>query len=101
MGILAHPPEDFRKLRLYELVQTKSDTSDGAAERAESFIRAATPLVDLIIAGPMREFTLHNRDHSKKLLHLAEYVNNGLTPPIVDGAAKRVAIELNKACWIR
>src|ERR1035437_3662875 len=74
MGILAHPPEDFRKLRLYQLLRAKSDASDGAAERAELFIKAATPLVDLIIAGPMREFTLHNRDHSKKLLHLAEYV---------------------------
>ena len=27
--------------------------------------------MDLVIAGPFREYTLHNRDHCKKLLHLA------------------------------
>lgn len=74
MAILAHAPEDFRKLRLYQLLRSKSNASDGAAERAEAFIQAATPLVDLIIAGPLREFTLHNRDHCKKILHLAEYI---------------------------
>jgi molecular chaperone HtpG len=74
MAILVPPPEDFRKLKLYELLCANSSPSDGAAERTEVFVQAATPLVDLIIAGPFREFTLHNHDHCKKILHLAEYL---------------------------
>ena len=31
-------------------------------------------MVDLVAAGPFRTFTLHNRDHATKLLHLTEHV---------------------------
>jgi HD superfamily phosphodiesterase len=44
---------------------------DGTADKVREFIRVATPMVDLIIAGPFKEYTLHNRDHAKKLIHLA------------------------------
>lgn len=52
----------------------KASPEDGIAERAKVFIATATPLVDLIISGPFKEYTLHNRDHSKKIVHLADNV---------------------------
>jgi molecular chaperone HtpG len=47
--------------------------SDGLAERVETLIRTISPLLDLVIAGPFREYTLHNPAHAKKLVHLCEY----------------------------
>jgi len=70
MPIIPVAPSDVRKCRLYEVLLKKSAPEDGAAERAESFLQSAVPMVDLTIAGPFKEYTLHNRDHSKKLLHL-------------------------------
>jgi len=52
----------------------RSTPNDGLAERINQFINAATPLLDLVISGPFKEYTLHNRNHSKKLLHLADYL---------------------------
>jgi molecular chaperone HtpG len=70
MPIIPGAPSDFKKCRLYELLLKKSSPEDGAGERAEVFLQSATPIVDLTIAGPFKEYTLHNRDHSKKLVHL-------------------------------
>jgi hypothetical protein len=52
----------------------KSTAADGLSERIETLIRVATPLLDLIIAGPFRKYTLHNPGHAKKLVHLAEHL---------------------------
>ncbi|HEV2488594.1 MAG TPA: ATP-binding protein [Candidatus Acidoferrales bacterium] len=60
-------------------MREKSSAADGAAEKAAILIEAASPLIDLTIAGPFKHFTLHNRDHSKKLLHLSEYLITGET----------------------
>jgi molecular chaperone HtpG len=70
MPIIPAAPADVRKCRLYEILLKKSSHEDGAAERAEIFLQSAIPVVDLTIAGPFREYTLHNRDHSKKVIHL-------------------------------
>jgi molecular chaperone HtpG len=70
MPIIAGAPSDLKKCRLYEVLLKKSTPEDGAAERLEVFLQSAIPIVDLTIAGPFKEYTLHNRDHSKKLVHL-------------------------------
>jgi len=74
MPIIPPAPHDVRQTKIVQAILAKSQPADGAAERVEKFIETATPLVDLVIAGPFKEYTLHNRDHAKKLLHLAEYV---------------------------
>jgi molecular chaperone HtpG len=55
-------------------LRAKSTPEYGAAEKAALFIEIAAPLADLTIAGPFKNYTLHNREHSKKLLHLAEFL---------------------------
>ena len=49
--------------------------------KASRFLDAAIPVLDGIAAGPFRYYTLHNRDHAKKVLHLAEHI---LHPTTVD-----------------
>ncbi len=71
VAIIPAAPDNLRECRLYEVLLKKNSPETGAAERVESFVSAANPVVDLTIAGPFKEYTLHNRDHSKKLLHLA------------------------------
>jgi signal transduction histidine kinase len=55
-------------------LREKSTAKDGLAERAEALVGIASPLLDLVVAGPFREYTLHNPAHSKKLIHLCEYL---------------------------
>jgi len=38
-------------------------------------------MLDFVAVGPFRNFTLHNRDHAKKLLHLIDYL---VPPEILD-----------------
>lgn len=71
MPIIPTAPETVSQCRLLQSLAKKSIPADGAMEKAALFIEAATPLVDMIISSPFREYTLHNRDHCKKILHLA------------------------------
>lgn len=74
MAILSPPPANIRDTKLFRILQRKSAGSDGASEKLERFLENAIPLVDLIVSGPFKEFTLHNRDHSKKLIHIADHI---------------------------
>jgi hypothetical protein len=74
MGIIARPPDDIKQCRLYQRLIEASSPEDGCSEKVAAFIRYVSPLTDLTIAGPFKEYTLHNRDHAKKLIHLAEYI---------------------------
>jgi len=74
MGIIPKPPDDIQQCRIYQRLLASSTPNDGCAEKAAVFIKAVSPLADLTIGGPFKEYTLHNRDHAKKLVHLAEYV---------------------------
>ncbi|MGA3023884.1 MAG: ATP-binding protein [Bryobacteraceae bacterium] len=73
MPIIPPAPSGVSECKMFKLLLDKSTPSDGASEKALAFIESANPLVDLIISGPFREYTLHNRDHCKKLIHLAEH----------------------------
>jgi len=74
MPILSQPPADVFQVKLLRLLKEKSKAEDGLSEKAHRLITTATPLLDLIASGPFSEFTLHNRDHPKKLLHLMEFL---------------------------
>jgi hypothetical protein len=67
-------PNDYRDCMLYKVLLQKSTGAHGAVDKFEALVETSAPLLDAIIAGPFRNFTLHNRDHAKKLLHLSEYV---------------------------
>lgn len=74
MPILSKAPEDFNQCKICQHLNQTSTASDGCAERTQAFVSVATPLLDLVIGGPFKEYTLHNRDHAKKLVHLADYI---------------------------
>jgi molecular chaperone HtpG len=71
MALIPSPPNHTKDTEVYKFLRAKSQPEDGLAERTEAFISAATPLLELIIAGPFKEYTLHNPAHAKKLVHLA------------------------------
>jgi molecular chaperone HtpG len=74
MLIIPPVPADVLQCKLLTSLRTKSTPEDGVAEKASLFIETAAPLNDLTIAGPFKQYTLHNRDHSKKLVHLSEFL---------------------------
>ena len=43
-------------------------------ELVSSLVSLSAPLLDAVIAGPFHAYTLHNRDHSLKIIHLAGYL---------------------------
>lgn len=73
------PPADVKATDLYRALLNRNTPEDGLAERLAAFIAAATPLLDLILAGPFRTYTLHNPNHAKKLVHLAGYIISSQT----------------------
>jgi molecular chaperone HtpG len=72
--LIPPPPKDIRECQLYKALQAKSTVEDGLAAKVEQFIVTATPFLELIIAGPFKEYTLHNPDHAKKLVHIADHL---------------------------
>ncbi len=73
MPIIKPPPDDIFETKLLQILRNKCCEDGGLFEKVRDFIEVATPLVDLIISGPFSHYTLHNRDHAKKLIHLTEY----------------------------
>ena len=74
MAIVSKPPDDVRQCGIYKHLLATSTDVDGCAERTNQFIENVAPMLDLVISGPFKGYTLHNQDHAKKLIHLAEYV---------------------------
>jgi molecular chaperone HtpG len=72
--VIPRPPTDVHECRLVRSLFERSNPADGLAERLETLLRVAEPLLDLVIAGPFRDYTLHNPAHAKKLVHLAEHI---------------------------
>jgi hypothetical protein len=70
MAIVTTPPHNVWDCPVVADLKGKSTPENGAMEKVAAFVQTATPLVDLVISGPFKEYTLHNRDHAKKILHL-------------------------------
>jgi len=68
------PPDDINECGILRLLREKSTERDGIAEKVQRFIEVATPMLDFVASGPFRTYTLHNRDHAKKLLHLLDHI---------------------------
>src|ERR1041385_7426688 len=72
MAIIPPPPENVWDCPILAALRDKSRTeSAGTIDKANVFLETATPLIEIIISGPFRQYTLHNPGHSKKILHLA------------------------------
>ncbi len=82
MPIIPPPPSSIFDCDLLKALASASSVHTGTYEKTTSFIKAAAPLVDMTISGPFATYTLHNRDHSKKLIHLAGYL---LGPALLKG----------------
>jgi|GEM_PF-1545641 len=74
MILIPPPPEDIKNTFLFQNLAAKSLPDDGLIERVNTFVSTVSPLLDLILASPFRDYTLHNSKHSKKLIHLSEYI---------------------------
>ena len=74
MTLIPKAPESVSETLLFQQLVATSTPADGLAERASVVIQHVTPILDAIATGPFHEFTLHNRDHAKKLVHLGAYV---------------------------
>jgi len=72
--LITSPPENYQETAVFKKLLEKSSPNDGLAEKTTAFIETAKPLQELIIAGPFRDYTLHNPNHSKKLIHLAGFI---------------------------
>jgi len=97
MPIIPPAPESILDCTLMIALQRKSSSGTGIYDKAANFIKTASPLVDLTIGGPFRNYTLHNRDHSKKLIHLAGCL---LSPPIVESMSELDSLAFIYAAFI-
>lgn len=87
MAIIPPTPGDINECTIVKILEEKSTSQDGLASKVQDFIAIATPMVDFVSSGPFRHYTLHNRDHAKKILHLTEHI---VTPETI---AKLSALE--------
>lgn len=74
MPIIPPAPDSVFECELLQVLKGKSNAQDGFYEKVRGFISVASPLVDLTAAGPFKNYTLHNADHSKKIIHLIGYI---------------------------
>lgn len=71
---LQRPPASVQDTAIYRKIVKPVADPDGLHGKASRFIELANPLLDSVGAGPFATYTLHNRDHARKLLHIAEYI---------------------------
>ncbi len=69
-------PASIEETLFYKKIESVPNDKNGLLHKVTEFIKIANPLVDSVISGPFKRFTLHNRDHAKKLTHLAEHVSS-------------------------
>lgn len=74
MAIIPAAPNDINDCKILCSLRKKSSEKDGIAAKVQQFISVASPMLDIVVAGPFRNYTLHNRDHAKKLIHLIGYL---------------------------
>lgn len=75
MRLISKLPDNYiEKSVLISRLKEISIHDDGLYDKTLEFIKQATPLLDLVIAGPFKEYTLHNSLHSKKIMHIADNI---------------------------
>jgi len=73
MKVLNDTPATYRETLLFRTLSDRKDASRFVSV-IESTISIATSIQSLVIAGPFRDYTLHDETHSLKLLHLAGHL---------------------------
>ena len=74
MPIIPPTPESVFDCALLKALREKTSTDHDLYEKVKEFISVAAPLNDLTVSGPFRNYTLHNSDHSKKIVHLIGFL---------------------------
>lgn len=74
MRIINKAPEILRECELYKLLQQKSTNSKVLVEKVDKIVEVTSPMLNMINSGPFRNYTLHNPDHAKKIIHLASNI---------------------------
>ena len=71
---IPRPPSSIKDTLVFGRIRIASDDDDGLLSKANRFVETADPILDSIIGGPFKRYTLHNRDHARKLAHIADHV---------------------------
>lgn len=74
MKILQNPPSNISACTLYQLLKEKSTSDDHLSEKVDCFLETATPLLELTISGPFKNYTLHSPYHSLKLVYISSKI---------------------------
>lgn len=67
-------PADVHECSVFKRLLETSTPRDGLSAKSERFVNIAGPLLDSVGRRAFGSYTLHNRDHAKKVLHLAGYL---------------------------
>ncbi len=95
--MIPRPPDSIMDTKIFKRLKDADDDRDGLAAKAIRFIELSTPLLDFILSGPFKNYTLHNRDHAKKLLHIAEYI---IDPKTLESLSKFECLLLIYSCFL-
>lgn len=79
MSVITRTPAKIEEMAIYKILVEKSSADDDLLGKVSSFLKAAVPLLELTISGPFKNFTLHNPDHSKKLVYISECIMSATT----------------------
>jgi molecular chaperone HtpG len=74
MPLIPPVPDSLTDCAVYRALERKDTPSHGLVDRVITFVRTAEPLLEAIIGGPFAHYTLHNPQHARRLVHLAEYI---------------------------
>lgn len=80
-GLLTHTPVDYKETLLYQTLaerdtnrKNQKKKSYGLLEKVDFLIDKVTPLLNIVGKDGFHDYTLHTPEHSRKLLHIAEYI---------------------------
>jgi len=74
MAIIPPLPQDFSCHPFYVRMSNRGSAGTECLSKVNNFSSISESLADLVIAGPFRNYTLHNRGHARKLIHLMQYI---------------------------
>lgn len=95
--MIPRPPDSVYDTKIFQKLANAKDDRDGLAAKTIRFIELSAPLLDVILSGPFKNYTLHNRDHARKLLHIAEYI---IDPETLESLSKLECLLLIYSCYL-
>lgn len=73
--LIPKAPEDYTQIKLYQqLAKVSAANHDGLVANVDKLIAAIQPMLDTVGRDVFSDYTLHNPQHSRKLLHLAGFI---------------------------